>query len=209
MTDQGDPGHVRTLLFDMGGVLVELGDPATVFGLDTGTDQFLERWLCAPSVRDFERGHIDIGSFAERVVGEAALSYDTGEFVERFMSWPRGIFAGTQELLQSIPGSYRRVLLSNTNRQHWYDAGLAGQLMPLLDRAFLSFETGLLKPDAAAFRHVFESLDCAPEEVAFFDDNAINVEAAKALGCHAFRTRGIGELRSAIDQAISDSATRL
>ena len=186
----------------MGGVLVELAEPATTFRLDDGTDEFLEHWLRAPSVRAFERGDIDIGTFAGRVVDEAALPYDAGEFIERFMSWPRGLFAGTTELLRSIPGSIQRVLLSNTNRVHWQESGLGAELVPCLDRVFLSFETGLLKPDAAAFRHVFESIGCSAEEVAFFDDNPINVDAAKTLGCHAARTRGLDELRSAVDTVI-------
>ena len=202
MTERPGPGGIRALIFDMGGVLVELGEPAAAFGLEYGTDEFLERWLCAPSVREFERGNIDIESFAMRVIVEAALPYDAGEFIDRFMSWPRGVFAETPELLQSIPAGFQRVLLSNTNREHWHETGLAERLAPCLDRLFLSFETGFLKPDADAFRHVLESIGRAAEEVAFFDDNALNVAAASELGCHAIRTRGIDELRSALDGII-------
>ena len=203
MTDRRGSGRIRALIFDMGGVLVELGEPGAAFGLEDGTDEFLERWLCAPSVRAFERGDINIGSFAARVVAEAGLPYDAGEFIERFMAWPRGLYAGTTALLGSIPGNVQRVLLSNTNPEHWHETGLAAQLTPCLDRVFLSFETGLLKPDAAAFRHVLDSIGCSAEEVALFDDNPLNVDAARQLGCHAVRTRGLDELQQAVDRIIN------
>jgi len=203
VTDRGGSDDIRALIFDMGGVLVELGEPDIVFGLESGTERFLEHWIQSPSVRDFERGDIDIESFARRVVRDAALPYGWQEFIQRFMSWPRSAFTGAAKLLESLPGNCQRVLLSNTNREHWHDVGLAAQLTPYLDRVFLSFESGHLKPDPIAFHHVFESIDCAPEETAFFDDNSINVEAAKALGCHAFRTRGVDELQAAIEGLLS------
>ena len=198
MTDRSGSGMIRALVFDMGGVLVELGEPATVFGLDTGAERFLEHWLMSDTVRDFERDAIDIDTFARSIVTEAALPYDAAEFVRRFMAWPRSAFPGATRMLDSIPGEITRVLLSNTNRYHWHEAGLADALSPHLDRIFLSFETGHLKPDESAFTHVCESIGCAPDQVVFFDDNPLNVRAARAIGIRAIRTRGIDELRNAI-----------
>ena len=51
--------------------------------------------------------------------------------------------------------------------------------------AFLSHQTGVLKPDEAAFTHVLDDLGVAPEAILFFDDNPGNVSAAKKMGMNA------------------------
>jgi putative hydrolase of the HAD superfamily len=45
----------------------------------------------------------------------------------------------------------------------------------------------MMKPSPTIFEHVITALDIAPAKVAFFDDGARNVEAAKSLGIQAHR----------------------
>ena len=198
MTDAITSTPIRALVFDIGGVLIELGDPAELFGLAGDTDAFLARWLHSPSVRDFERGAISADAFARSIVSEASLPYDAAEFMARFMAWPRSLHAGIDSLLDAIPGHYRRALLSNTNAAHWRDGGLAAELESRFELRFLSFETGFLKPDADAFLHLAAALGHSPAEIAFFDDNIANVESAAALGFRAELTRGAPGLHAAL-----------
>jgi putative hydrolase of the HAD superfamily len=55
---------------------------------------------------------------------------------------------------------------------------------------FVSHLTGKIKPDAAAFEDVIESLACSAAQVLFLDDNMLNVEAARSVGMHAARVQG-------------------
>ena len=48
--------------------------------------------------------------------------------------------------------------------------------------SFLSHQTGILKPDRAAFDNVLRRLCAEPGEVLFFDDNPGNIAAATDLG---------------------------
>ncbi|MCX7960554.1 MAG: HAD-IA family hydrolase, partial [Burkholderiales bacterium] len=64
----------------------------------------------------------------------------------------------------------------------------------LFDVCFASFRTGLMKPDARAFRHALEALGAEPARVWFFDDLAENVAAARALGIRAHRVQGLEAL---------------
>lgn len=200
MTDDVVDTRIRALVFDIGGVLIELGNPAQLFGLAGDTEAFLARWLHSPSVRDFERGAIDAETFARRVVAEATLPYDWREFLRRFMSWPGSLYPGIDALLDAIPDRYQRALMSNTNEAHWRDGGLAAQLEDRFTERFLSFETGLLKPDADAFEHLASVLGCAPAEIAFFDDNIANVESAASLGIRARLARGTAGLEAALNE---------
>src|SRR5690606_21189528 len=109
--------------------------------------------------------------------------------------WPKGLFPGALELVRSIPKEYARATLSNTNEVHWPRFLAEPGFAQAFDAHFPSHQTGKLKPDAAAFQHVMEATGLAPEEILFFDDNSLNVEAASRLGLRAFRVRGVSEAR--------------
>jgi putative hydrolase of the HAD superfamily len=54
-----------------------------------------------------------------------------------------------------------------------------------VDTGFYSCEVGVAKPDVAFFERVLARLDAHPATVAFVDDSASNVEAARGLGIAA------------------------
>jgi len=68
----------------------------------------------------------------------------------------------------------------------------------LFDHHFVSHLTGRIKPDAEAFEHVVESLDCKPAQVLFLDDNLLNIDAAKDIGMRAIHVRGLDETQRAL-----------
>lgn len=192
------------LLFDVGGVLVQLSGVRTILGwLDhrLTEPQFWHRWLQSPSVRQFETGRIDEDAFARGVIAEFELTVPPERFLESFAGWPTGLFPGTLELLERIPARYRRALLSNSNSLHWPRIVGEMQLGPQFDQQFVSHLMGRIKPDPAAFEHVLETLGCAPEEVLFFDDNRLNIDTAQALGMRARHVRGLGEAERALIEA--------
>jgi HAD superfamily hydrolase (TIGR01509 family) len=51
----------------------------------------------------------------------------------------------------------------------------------------VSGRIGLVKPDAAIYRHHADAFGLAPANTLFIDDNAANVAAARAVGWHAER----------------------
>jgi len=201
---------IRVLLFDVGGVLVELGGIEAILswlGNRLTPEQLWHRWLHSPAVRDFETGRIDEYQFAAGVIREFGLAVEPEAFLKSFVGWPSGLFPGTLELLGRIPRRYRRALLSNSNALHWPRVLNEMQLGPAVDHHFVSHLTGRIKPDAAAFEHVLQTLECTAAEVAFFDDNAVNVAAARSLGLQARQVRGLAETRQAlIELAVLDAA---
>jgi HAD superfamily hydrolase (TIGR01509 family) len=189
---------VEVVLFDLGGVLVDIGGIGDlgVFAGETSEDELWRRWLECPWVRRFERGHCDADSFSRGMVDSWSMSIEPEVFLEAFASWPRGLLPGARELVRSISTASRVGCLSNTNAlhadRHWTEFGIAD----LFEDRFLSHEMGLVKPDRAAFEYVIEELGCPPERILFLDDNQINVEGARAAGLRAERTQGIDEARS-------------
>lgn len=186
------------ILFDLGGVLLHLRNIRRNFGLQGDETQFLRSWLMSPAVRDFERGAITAEEFGRRIVDEMRLPYDWHEFLQRFDRWPESIYPSVPGLLDELAARYRIALLSNTNAVHWGRDDIAGVLDPLFDGVFLSFRTGLLKPDRESFEQVLRHYGCAAGSILFLDDNPLNVEAAQGIGLKACLTRGPDGIRDAL-----------
>jgi putative hydrolase of the HAD superfamily len=192
---------VRVVLFDVGGVLVQLSGVATVLGwvADRWTPAELwQRWLHSPAVRAFETGRCDADTFAAQCVAELELGVAPATFLESFAGWPTGLYPGTHELIARIPGHVTRALLSNSNSLHWPRVEGEFGLGALFEHRFVSHLTGRIKPDRDAFEHVIHSLGCDPASVFFLDDNLMNVEAAHAAGMQGAVVRGIEEAERAL-----------
>lgn len=192
----------RVVLFDLGGVLVRLGG-VDHFGRMVGVqdeEEIWRRWLTSPAVRRFERGQCEPAEFASDMVAEHQLEIDAEEFIEVFRSWPKGLLEGAREMVSGLTGAARIACLSNTNALHWNEQQDAEVVQGLFDVAFLSHEIGMVKPDADIFRHVVSELACDPGEILFFDDNTLNVEAARSAGLDAHKTVGVAPARTLLQQ---------
>jgi FMN phosphatase YigB (HAD superfamily) len=185
---------IRVVLFDLGGVLVELGGVSKVISWmanPVSTEELFRMWLTSPAVRAFESGRIDPGLFAEQLILEMSFQVERDTLLEEFARWPVGTFPGALELLARVPRRYTRATLSNTNSLHWPLVMGRMKLEKAFDHHFASHLTGKIKPDDEAFRHVTAALDCAAEEALFLDDNQLNIDAAKKCGMNAVRVKGV------------------
>lgn len=143
---------------------------------------------------------MDTEEFARNIVAEAGLPYDWEEFLRRFDAWPDCLFDETLSVLHAIPAKFSRALLSNINPLHWGRDEIEGQLSGCFDHTFLSYQTGLIKPDHDAFELVVKSFNCRPDEVLFFDDSLMNVVAAAEYGLHAVLAIGIEAVKETLHE---------
>jgi putative hydrolase of the HAD superfamily len=201
--DQPIASPVDVVLFDLGGVLLEVGGVGPMrqlSGIDTD-EELWARWLACRWVQRLEAGRCSPEDFAAGVVTDWDLPVSAEEFLTTFGAWVNQPMAGAAELVAATADSARIGCLSNTNAYQW-DAHFGG--LPLINAfefRFLSFELGQVKPDRAIFETVAAHLPAAPDRVLFLDDNAVNVEAASDFGFGARRVRGVGEARRALVDA--------
>jgi HAD superfamily hydrolase (TIGR01509 family) len=184
---------ISVVLFDVGGVLVELSGMETMIGwLGTGitAEELWVKWLRSSAVRQFETGGSEASDFALHVTREFQLDIEPAFFLKSFEGWPLGLYPGVMEMLARIPSRYRRALLSNSNALHWPRILDEMGLGAAFEHHFASHLTGKIKPDNAAFEDVVATLKCSPREVLFLDDNRLNVDAAQSLGMQAVRVVG-------------------
>jgi glucose-1-phosphatase len=188
------------VLFDLGGVLIELGGVQALGEMaGIGSDDAVwRRWLTSPWVRRFESGGCSAGEFSHGVVAEWGLAVPPEQFLELFRAWPIGPLPGSSELLADVRQAVPIGCLSNTNSVHWEDQTRRWPLLGMFDYRFLSFDLGEVKPDAAIFQAVADRLPVDRGRILFLDDNALNTEAARSFGFIAEQVAGPAEARRAL-----------
>jgi glucose-1-phosphatase len=189
------------ILFDLGGVLIELAGIDRMLelcGRALSVEELWSRWLASEGVRRFESGLSSPQEFGAAMLAEFGMSIEAAQFLEEFTIWPKGVFPGSFELLQQLSASYRLACLSNTNALHWPRVCDEMGLARYFEFTFASHLVGMLKPDLAIFQHVIEQLGVPAERILFLDDNQLNVASAQSAGMVARRVAGLAEVRAAL-----------
>jgi putative hydrolase of the HAD superfamily len=204
---------VEALLFDLGGVLIEL-DWDAVFAHWAGccgADPTVLRArfsFDAPYERH-ERGEITARDYFEALRGSLGIDLSNDDFRA---GWER-VFVGpvrpTVDLLARIDPRMPLYLFSNTNAAHHaaWAHDYAEALRPFR-QVFVSHEMGLRKPDRAAFHHVAREIGVAPEQILFFDDTEANVEGARRAGLQAVHVRSPEDVARALVPWLSRDGQR-
>jgi len=180
---------ISAVLFDIGGVLIELnGLPslAKLLNSQQSHDEIYKNWMSSPAVIAHETGKISSDVFAQQIVKDLNINLSPDAFMANFATWIVGTFPNTFDLLHAIPDNITLAALSNTSAAHWVHVEKTG-LTDKIDHLFLSHEIGHLKPDHQAFKAAAEGLALPAEEIIFFDDNIDNVNAANAFGFNAYQ----------------------
>ena len=182
---------IAAVLFDMGGVVVQLDSLENVLGPTTlSSEEVWNTWILSDAVQRFERGQCAVEEFAEQIVAELQLEGTVDDFISRFVRFPQGLYPGAVEMVATVPSDVVTGVLSNTSALHWEHQTDAETVRGLCGRSYLSYELGLAKPEREIFDYAVADLALAPERVLFIDDNQINVDGARAAGLNAGLAKG-------------------
>jgi HAD superfamily hydrolase (TIGR01509 family) len=195
--------HIRVLLFDLGGVLVELNDISTLLhmnGNEMPMNDLWSDWLFSSAVRAFETGMSTKEQFADQYIEEMKLPIKPNDFLKAFTQFPKGLYPDADRLIRRCRDRYFTACLSNTNALHWHRLTHEMGIHRMFDYHFPSHLTGKLKPDRESFENVLQSLNCDPSAILFLDDNEINVNGARSVGMIAYRAIGAQEAENLLEE---------
>ncbi len=192
-------GHIHVLIFDIGGVLFDIssGVQCMLKWMNGSLDeeQLLRKWISSQHVRSYELGKVNVDEFARSIVKEFHLPVTEDRFIDEYISWHKAPYDGAIELIESLSKRFVTASFSNINELQWSQICKSGLTKHMMYN-FASCETGLLKPDNAAFAYVIDRISCDPSKMLFFDDNQVNVDAGNMMGLHGYKIRGIEELKA-------------
>ena len=151
-------------------------------------------------VRDYELGQISSEEFARRSMERLNVALEMDE-IKNIWSDIFHPVAGMEELMTSLKGSYRLVLLSNTNEWHFEHCHKTFPVVRLFEHLALSCRLGCQKPDREIFEKALAMAGARPEETLYVDDIPAYVDTARRLGvkavCFKDRDQLANEMRSA------------
>jgi putative hydrolase of the HAD superfamily len=184
-------GEPTLLLWDVGGVLLtnawdreERATAATHFQLPL---EELER-RHAEVVEEFETGQLTLQEYLSHVVFHEPRPFSEEDFAAymRSLSKPHPAALAAALSLRK-QGRYLMATLNNESRElHEYRARTF-HLGELFEVFFVSYLTGLRKPDPGAYRLALELTARSPEQCLFLDDRPENVRVAEELGIPAIQ----------------------
>jgi putative hydrolase of the HAD superfamily len=190
---------IKTVIFDLGGVIVPLDFAAGYKQLEGRcpytAEEIPARLRSTDVVVRFESGQLAPEAFHRELTALLRLDADFDEFKQLWCAIfpPHALFP--HEWVEQIRRQKRVLLLSNTNAIHF---DLIRQRYPHLnhfDHYVLSHEVGAMKPSAAIYREAIARAGCEPGECFFTDDALAYVEGARRSGLDAEQFLGAGKLR--------------
>ncbi|MBQ6583323.1 MAG: HAD family phosphatase [Mogibacterium sp.] len=99
---------------------------------------------------------------------------------------------------------YRVLYLSNYSEHVMSLSSHALDFLPYMDGGIISCHVRLIKPDPAIYECLCSKYDLKPEECLFIDDNAANIEAARAFGMHALQFESFDQAHDAVLRYLQD-----
>ncbi len=189
-------GQIKNIIFDLGGVIINLDIPKTISEFNKLSNQPFEsiyNQLQQTPVFDlFDKGQITEKDFFIEL--KKALQNDVTD-EELLFAWNAMLLDFPKhrlELLSKLKPNYRLFLLSNTNESHVLEfektlfASHGYQnLEPFFEKVYYSCRMNQRKPNAEIFESVLNENNLIAEETLFIDDSPQHVEGALTLGIKA------------------------
>lgn len=194
---------VQALLFDLGGVLI-----------DVDFNRVLTHWqpvsrLSLPAMQaafradipyqQHERDELSAAGYFAHLRELLQLQADDARLAQGWNAIFGDEITETRLLVQASRARFKCCAFSNTNALHqvaW--TARYPEVLQSFEHVFVSHEIGLRKPEREAFDHVARELGLAPEEILFFDDLQENVDGALAAGLQAVLVRSPKDVRDAL-----------
>jgi putative hydrolase of the HAD superfamily len=209
----------KALIFDMGGVLVDLDieDCKRAFKEDMGyhdIDDIIDACHQKGIYGDLEEGTLEADEF-RRIVLSASRPGAVPEDVDKAFHHIFGsISAYKGELLRKLYESYDLYMLSNNNpitmvKAYELFEEVGAPIDRMFRKCFLSCDMKALKPSEKFYKAVMEQIGIPAEQMLFIDDSKANVDGAVAAGLPAVHYVPGSDLSELLAEVLEDSSLKM
>jgi glucose-1-phosphatase len=194
---------VHALLFDLGGVIVEIDFNRVfeIWGAHSGVSAatIKSRFSFDSCYESHERGQIAANVYFDSLRSSLGIRLSDEQFREGWNTIFVGEIPGVAALLRQAKALVPLYVLSNSNPTHYaYWAREYAETLGLFQKIFVSCRLGRRKPEAEAFAVVASEIGVPPENILFFDDTDENVRSATSLGMQAVHVKSIADIHNTL-----------
>ena len=191
---------IKNIIFDLGGVILDIDENIVYKELEKmGVDvlQLAHSKEFREVMSKFDTGVYTAPTFRRKMkalVGQEKMTDQKFDAIWNAMllDIPRERI----EAIEQVRQHYKIFLMSNTNEIH-YDLYIRdlqlrfgyNEFDALFNKAYLSFDIHLEKPDPRFFELILDHEGLVPEETLFIDDTETNIKAAQGLGIRTYHIR--------------------
>ncbi len=180
--------EINTVIFDIGGVLVELGR-YRFLSKKGFTGELADRVMYA-TMRSRDWVQLDINLLTEEEILQRFIRNDPEIEAEI-----RHMYADTHGIVEPKETSgpwirrvreagFRALYLSNYSPKIMRESEDALYFLPELEGGLFSCDLHLVKPDPAFYEALLEKYQLEPDRCVFIDDLQTNLDTAQELGIH-------------------------
>lgn len=189
-----------TVIFDLGGVLLDWNPRHLYRGLFAGDETAMEHFLANVCNSAWNRQQDAGRTIAEACALLAAEHPDKAALIDayyaRHLDMIAGPIKGTVEILAELRERGTKLyFLSNYSAETYRLALGRFEFLSWFAGGVVSGEHGVIKPDPAIYRLLIDRCAIDPHRAVFIDDIAANAEAACAFGIHGIHFTTADALR--------------
>ena len=177
---------VKALLFDLGGVVIEIDFDRVFSHWALSSNQSLEiirsRFAFDSNYERHERGEIDASEYFASLRKSMEINISDEDFTAGWNSLYVGEMPGVSTLLSKVGEKQSIYAFTNSNFTHqlvW--SKKFKQVLSFFREVFVSSEIGKRKPEPAAFQAISFEIGVKLENILFFDDSLENIVGAEKV----------------------------
>ncbi len=189
---------VQNIVFDLGGVIIDLNRDAAVSALEqlgiADADSLLGLYRQEGPFLRIEVGEISAARFFDILRAQCRPDTADTEIEEAFNKFLVRLPVERLEMLRNLRKRGKKLyVLSNTNAvmfNSWICRAFQAQGLRMedyFDGIVASFREGICKPDPEVFKVVLRRFGLRPEQTIMLDDSETNCQAARSVGMRAMK----------------------
>ncbi len=203
---------IKTIIFDLGGVLYDLDRQRCVDSLEkaglTNINSLLTDYKQAGIFQQLEDGTIGQDEFYDSLRKISGKSISNEAIKAAWESFLVEIPDYKLDLVLKLRQKFKIFMLSNTNEIHFEEAipkafeKNGKTINDYFDRLYLSYQMKVSKPNRRIFEDLVNDAGIKPEEALFIDDSPDNIRVADEMGFKTYLAKPYEDFTHLFDASL-------
>lgn len=197
------PRNIEGLLFDLGGVVIEIDFERALQAWNQWTllsiEEMRDRFKMDEAYERHERGEVEAAEYFTHLRKALQLEASDADIASGWNAIFLNEIEETVNYIRAVNNDLPCFAFTNSNPTHqisWMSN--FPRVVESFHQIFVSSELGLRKPEREAFEAIADATGIGLEAILFFDDTEENVKGAQAIGMHAVHVRGHVDVKRAL-----------